>query len=306
MTEINSAAPAPGSAAKPLDMHAGRRAFVRSLGLGVAGAALLGGVPGVVTRAKAQVVDDAAILNFALNLEYLEAEFYLHAAYGRGLRPDDIDGHHGPAGQVIGGHSVNFESGKLRRFAKELADEEEKHVIFLRQALGGAKVARPEIDLRSSFTKAARAANLIGPDERFDAFANDRNFLLAAFIFEDVGVTAYKGAVPLIVNQDYLAAAAGILGTEAYHAGMIRTLCYNAELYGQTDNISDTRDALDGGGQKDERIGGPRVAKISNVDDHTAICFDRTPREVLNIVYLGTDHNKGGFFPNGLNGTIRR
>jgi hypothetical protein len=42
---------------------------------------------------------------------------------------------------------------------------------------------------------------VIGRNQQFDPYANEVNFLLAAYVFEDVGVTAYKGAAPIIDNK---------------------------------------------------------------------------------------------------------
>src|SRR5439155_937386 len=130
-------------------------------------------------------ISDGSILNFALNLEYLEAEFYLRAS---GLTlPDELTTGTGTRGEVTGGRPVAFQSPVIRRIAAEIAEDERAHVAFLRNALGSAAVSRPAISLDQSFTAAALAAGLIQPGETFDAYASDLNFLFAAFLFEDVG-----------------------------------------------------------------------------------------------------------------------
>ncbi|MEO8220879.1 MAG: ferritin-like domain-containing protein [Specibacter sp.] len=247
---------------------------------------------------------DSAILNFALNLEYLEAEFYLRAVTGMGLA-DSLTNGRGKKGGVTGGSKVPFTPGSLiQKYAIEIAADEEAHVRFLRSALGKAAVARPPIDLDASFTAAALAAGLITKGQTFSPFKDETSFLLGAFIFEDVGVTAYKGAAPFIDNKTYLEAAAGILAVEAYHAGIIRTTMYARDLQAPAQAISDARDSLDGTTDLDQGIGTSQVANLVPTDAN-ALAFSRTTAQVLNIAYLNPKSVKsGGFFPKGVNGKL--
>jgi hypothetical protein len=285
---------------RAIDWNAGRRAFVRGCGLAAAGAVVFSAArPGDALAADNIDLD---VLNFALNLEYLEAEFYLRATTGRGLSDNDIDGK-GAQGPVVGGKKVNFDTKAIRLYAEEIAGDEKAHVQFLRAGLGDARVARPKINLKQSFTAAATAAGLITAGQEFDAFANETNFLLASYIFEDVGVTAYKGAAPLLTNKDLLEAAAGILGVEAYHAGIIRTLLYSLGLFKEARAISDARDSLDGASDLDQGIGNAKTANLVPTDAN-GIAFSRSVPQVKNIVYLSPDGTKGGFYPNGINGAF--
>lgn len=304
-----------------------RRRFLKAAGmtgLGVVGAGALGGLTAgpaaaATTRpaaAAATGVSDGAVLNFALNLEYLEAEFYLHAVTGRGLA-DSMTTGTGVRGGVTGGRAVRFESKTVRQYAQEIATDEKDHVQFLRSALGSAAVSRPAIDLQSSFTAAAQAAGLVKPGRSFDAFACEENFLLAAFLFEDVGVTAYKGAAPLISNKTYLEAAAGILAVEAYHAGNIRSQLYERrggilglgllgrDLREASVKLSNARDSLDGPADDDQGVIDSRGNANIVPTDGNGIAYSRSPGQVLNIVYLTNKAaTSGGFFPKGVNGDV--
>ncbi len=282
-----------------------RRRFLRAAGLtgvGVAGASMLG-APSALAQAGGGP-SDAAILNFALNLEYLEAQFYSVATSGVGL-PNNILGGTGNQGGVTGGRAVAFSDPKIKAFATEIAKDEMEHVRFFRGALGSAAVAQPAIDLDASFKAAAKAAGL---GDNFDPYASDQAFLLAAFVFEDVGVTAFKGAAPLISNKTYLGAAAGILAVEAYHAGIIRSTLYGMGMDAQkaSNAISKARGSLDGVGSDDQGITVDGTANIVPTDEN-GIAFGRTPGHVLNIVYLNPGTvTSGGFFPNGVNGTLNQ
>jgi hypothetical protein len=285
-----------------------RRRFLRSAsvaGLGVVGAGLLVGAETSHASAATEstAISDGAILNFALNLEYLEAEFYSNAVYGYGL-PSKLTTGTGTLGPVSGGHSVPFATPGIKQFATEIAKDEYEHVAFLRAALGSAAVARPAININTAFTAAATAAGLIKPGKTFNVYANEDNFLLGAFIFEDVGVTAYKGAAPLISNKTYLGAAAGILAVEAYHAANIRTVLFDKGLAEAANAISLARTRLDGPGMDDQGVTVMGKANIVPADAN-GLAYGRTPERVLNIVYLTPKvANSGGFYPKGVNGQL--
>ncbi len=281
-----------------------RRSFLAGLGTSAGAAAALalttgcGGSSGMGASPKPPTtLGDADYLNFALNLEYLEAEYYLRAATGTGLSSADAGT---GAGTVTGGTQVAFTTPALQQYALEIANDELAHVRFLRQALGSAAVSRPAIDLTNSFNAAAMAA---GIGSSFNPFANENSFVVGAFTFEDVGVTAYHGAAGLLTNPTYLGAAAGILATEAYHAAEIRTLL--VYLGGNYLTYANQISALRGmaGGGNEVAVSGSTIVPA----DSNSIAFERTPDQVLHIVYLnGTAGvvKSGGFFPNGLNGKI--
>ena len=285
-----------------LHPHLSRRSALRTLGVLGAGAALPGCMTLAAQGSPAGAPTDVDIFNFALNLESLETEYYLRGTTGRGM--DDADAGSDP-GAVNGGRMVPWQNADLRQFMEEVAQNELAHVRFYRRVLGDAAVSRPAIDLAGGFAAAARAAGL-GDD--FDPFASEMNFFLGGMLMEDVGITAYKGAAPLISNKTFLEAAAGILAVEAYHMGMARSTLYRmgAEARRAANAISDARDRLDGPDDLDQGIEVDGRANVvpSNPD---GIAFSRTPQQVLRIVYL-TDRggvSAGGMFPNGMNGTLR-
>ncbi len=97
------------------------KAAVVAGGTFVAGGVLIGGLPKLSVGAPS-AAQDAKILNFALTLEFLEAEFYTRAEENGRLR------------------------GELAEFASVVGQHEREHVQFLQGALGGAAVAKPKFN----------------------------------------------------------------------------------------------------------------------------------------------------------------
>ena len=289
-----------------------RRGVIQRAGLGALGLGALAsaGVSLPTRSASAQMANiDVDVLNFALNLEYLEAEYYLRAVTGQGLADADRTGGQGQAPGTVSAPDntkVYFPTGLLRQYAQDIANDEQAHVRFLRSALGSAAIPEPTIDVGQAFTTLAQAAGLIGPGQTFNPYNDEISFLVGAFIFEDVGVTAYAGAAGLITDKGYLGAAASILAVEAYHAGTIRTILAEVGAGDVTDAIANLRSTLSAGAPNIDDAGTKAAdgTVILAPVDANSLAFRRTTRQVLNIVYGAPNAASGLFFPNGLNGTI--
>jgi hypothetical protein len=303
-----------------------------------------------VTEASAAAAyTDADILNFALNLEYLEANFYYLAAFGTtidvanaastaaGAPLITLSGTVGTPGTVSGGSAVPFSTIQVASYALETAVEEGKHVQLLLSALGSAAVAQPAINLGTSFQTLAMAAQIPG-GAGFSPYASDDTFLVGAYVFEDVGVTAYHGAASLLTTPANLQTAAGILAVEAYHAGLVRTTINyidptGTSIAGYTNLISALRATLSQAGllgvaptatQFDSNPddyglatttvslgsgGSATAARITDADPTDVVAFARNTTQVLNIVTGGGAVNgttaispaTGVFFPAGMN-----
>jgi rubrerythrin len=134
------------------------------------------------------------VLNFALTLEYLEAEFYQTGVGTSGLLPADVRG--------------QFD---------QIRKHEVAHVEFLKQVLGSKAVSKPAFD----YTAGMGRKN--GPFA--DVFSNPATFAAVAQAFEDTGVRAYKGqAANLMSNGTVLQAALQIHSVEARHAAQVRRI----------------------------------------------------------------------------------
>lgn len=298
-----------------IDKALSRRSFLAGASATVAGSMLIAcsddGSTATTTppTTTAPTYADADYLNFALNLEYLEAEFYLRAATGSGLSSADTGN---ATSKTTGGAMVPLTGAMAtvqQQYIYEIAQNELDHVRFLRSALGSNAVTAPAIDLTNSFNALATAAKL---GSAFNPFDNYNDYLIGAFIFEDVGVTAYHGAATLLsAKSPYLTPAAEIHAVEAYHAASIRSqiVAAGTSLITTANAVQTVRASLGGGA---ETTLSPTT--IVAADPKTSIGYKRTTDQVLHIVYgtattsagAAAGVSSGTFFPAGLNGNIKQ
>jgi hypothetical protein len=184
--------------------HLNRRGFLGAMLSAAAVATMASG-----REAHAQsAVSITDVLNFALNLEYLEANFYLYVSTGSGLS-SSLNGN----GAAVQGAPPKIAlTASTMAVAQALANDEVNHIADLRSAitsLGGTPIAQPLINLAANGTITTQA-----------------QFLAAARQFTALGGSAYVGSAQLLVsNPSVLTTAGQILGAEGQHAGALAYLC---------------------------------------------------------------------------------
>jgi hypothetical protein len=147
-----------------------------------AGSAAAGGM----TTTTGGGTSDLKIVNYALTLEYLEAQFY----------KDVLD-------------SGVVKDKMLGELAKRIYEHERQHVEALTataKSLGGKPAAKPKTKFQDVIDKGPTAV------------------LETAATFENLGAAAYLGQAARIKSKDILAAALSIHSVEARHAAALNEL----------------------------------------------------------------------------------
>ncbi|XP_057496688.1 ferritin-like catalase Nec2 [Actinidia eriantha] len=272
-------------------------------------------------RAIPVTEEDKDMMQFAENLEYLEAEFFLTGALGFGLdiaAPQLVMG--GPP--PVGARKANLDL-VTQNIIKEFGYQEVRHLRALKETFG--LIARPLLNLSThNFAKLVDEAferELVPP---FDPYRDSLSYMLGSYVIPYMGLVGYVGTNPRIIGYKTKELLAGLLGVEAGQDAVIRTYLYEradelvkpykytvAEF---TVRISELRNKLAMCGIKDEGIVvppqlGAENRTVSNVlsADSNSLSYERIPAEILRVLYgTGKENMPGGFFPQGANGNIAK
>lgn len=141
-------------------------------------------------RAVAVYPSDMAHIQFLLNAKFVEAEWFLHGALGRGI--DFIDGALSGGGPPPTGARKATIDFRATEVAAELGYQEVGHIRAITQSMGG--FPRPAIDLSDAvFAAVMDDAMATRLDPPFDPYASSVNFLLASYILPHITASAAVG-----------------------------------------------------------------------------------------------------------------
>ncbi|KAK6911580.1 hypothetical protein RJ641_023673 [Dillenia turbinata] len=265
--------------------------------------------------------EDVDLLQFALNLEHLEADYFLWGALGYGL--DDIAPELVMGGPTpIGVKKANLDN-LTESIIHEFGLEEVGHLRVIKSTVGG--FPRPLMDL-----SAKNFATLIDEafgkhlEPPFDPYQDSLKYMIASYVIPYMGLVGYVGANPLINGYVSKRLLAGLLGVESGQDAVIRMYLYGrreeiVEPYNRTVaeftvQITNLRNRLANCGIKDEGIIVPQELGAENKTvtnvlsaDFDSLSYSRTPTEILRVLYgTGDEHKPGRFYPEGGDGRIAR
>ena len=288
-----------------------RRHFIAALGMtgAAAGAGLMSGCTvgsSTVVSTTTAGAGETDILNFALNLEYLEATFYSYITTGADINATKTGINLLGSGAITGAPSaaltfIGANAQQITDLLNEIYFDEWNHVRTLQSLLGSVAIPRPAINLAAYATITAT------------------NALSIARLFEDVGVTAYAGATAALLSSN-LVFSAQILGVESFHAGALRLVSIQnptIAAYAKADSLDvapvDPGSAVLAATWPGPTANGGFFATygISAAGTTAGMALSRTTSQVLAIVYgsggvaASAGASSGGFFPNGVNGAIK-
>ncbi|GJX55647.1 hypothetical protein Tco_0285544 [Tanacetum coccineum] len=265
---------------------------------------------------------DVNLIEFPLNIEYLEAEYFLFGATGKGL--DSIDNSLSVGGPPPAGARKANLTFNIRSVIAHLANQEIGHLRAIKKTVQG--FPRPLLNLSSgAFATMINNAFEKPLSPPFDPYANDINYLISCYIIPYVGLTGYVGTNPKLQSPGSLKLIAGLLGSESGQDAIIRSLLYerahekvtpyNITVAEFTKKISKLRNQLGHEGIKDKGIFAPSDYGTEDdampayilAGDNDSLSYGRTPEEILRIIYgSGNERVPGGFYPDGANGMIAK
>lgn len=263
---------------------------------------------------------DADILNFALNVEYFECEFFMGALYGAGL--DKFAPHLTGGGPPPIGLEIANLDPPTRDIVLQFGLQEIGHIRAIQETVKDP-IPRPQLDLGvkawAKFFEEALGYRLSPP---FNPYANSVNYVIAMYCIPYVGLTGYVGGNPNITSHTAKRLVAGLLGVEAgqdavirywlYERGHLQVYPYTITVAEMTGKISNLRNCLGKTGIVDEGVIVPKeLGAEGRVNgnilsaDTNSLAYIRTPGEVLRVLYgTGNESIPGGFYPLGANGRI--
>lgn len=294
-------------------------------------AALLGGVMIAATArtadAQTTVSPDTAPLQFALNLQYLTTNILQAGTYGPGrqLPSQYIAGGESP--QVPGvfanfsflSRAVSFTGRRgIGARCSEMADEHWSRTLVIRGVLRADSIPQTVIDYSPArFTAMLQAAGAIGAGSTFNPYTSATNFLIALEPLFSVQASAFAAILPLMTNDATRALMCSMAAAAANHATMVRAMladlaAADATILPIVDKLAAWRERIDGTSVTDRGLSaitaadGRATTRLA-VTDADGLFLGRTPQQALNVLFMtSAEATSGGFFPNGINGSIVR